>query len=69
MAKVGRFQFSGFTAWLAWLFTHLLFLIGFRNKLSVLISWIYSYLTFRRGARVIYGFPNHTRPPPTAANR
>jgi NADH dehydrogenase len=57
VAKIGKLQFSGFTAWLAWLFIHLVFLVGFRNKLSVLISWTYSYLTFRRGARVIYGFP------------
>ncbi|HLP01906.1 MAG TPA: NAD(P)/FAD-dependent oxidoreductase [Opitutaceae bacterium] len=57
VAKIGKLQFSGFSAWLAWLFIHLVFLVGFRNKLSVLLSWTYSYLTFRRGARVIYGFP------------
>ena len=56
VAKIGKFEFSGFLAWQAWLFIHLIFLIGFRNKLSVLISWSYSYLTFKRGARVIYGF-------------
>jgi NADH dehydrogenase len=44
------------------LFIHLLFLIGFRNKLSVLLSWTHSYWTFKRGARVIYGLP-----PPAAA--
>lgn len=57
VAKVGKFEFSGFFAWMSWLFVHLLFLIGFRNKLSVLISWTYSYWTFKRGARVIYGVP------------
>jgi len=57
IAKVGKLEFSGFLAWQAWLFIHLIFLVGFRNKLSVLISWAYSYLTFKRGARVIYGFP------------
>ena len=57
VAKIGKLQFSGPAAWLAWLFIHLVFLVGFRNKLSVLLSWTYSYLTFRRGARVIYGFP------------
>jgi NADH dehydrogenase len=57
IAKVGKFEFSGFLAWQAWLFIHLIFLVGFRNKLSVLLSWAYSYLTFKRGARVIYGFP------------
>jgi len=57
VAKIGKLEFSGFLAWQAWLFIHLVFLIGFRNKISVLISWTYSYLTFKRGARVIYGFP------------
>jgi len=55
IAKIRGLEFSGFLAWLAWLFIHLLFLIGFRNKLSVLLSWTYSYWTFKRGARVIYG--------------
>jgi NADH dehydrogenase len=57
VAKIGKLKFSGFLAWQAWLFIHLIFLVGFRNKLSVLLSWTYSYLTFKRGARVIYGFP------------
>jgi NADH:ubiquinone reductase (H+-translocating) len=62
VAKIGRLEFSGLLAWLAWLFIHLIFLIGFRNKLSVLLSWTYSYLTFKRGARVIYGFPPRDGP-------
>jgi len=62
VAKIGKLEFSGFSAWLAWLFIHLVFLIGFRNKISVLISWSYSYFTFKRGARVIYGFPPPTEP-------
>jgi NADH:ubiquinone reductase (H+-translocating) len=53
VAKVGKFEFSGWLAWLAWLFVHLLFLVGFRNKVSVLFQWFYSYLTYKRGARVI----------------
>ncbi|MBE2212229.1 MAG: NAD(P)/FAD-dependent oxidoreductase, partial [Opitutaceae bacterium] len=57
IAKVRSLEFSGFPAWIAWLLIHLLFLIGFRNKLSVLLSWTYSYWTFKRGARVIYGIP------------
>lgn len=61
VAKIGKVEFSGYFAWLTWLFVHLLFLIGFRNKLSVLFSWIYSYLTFKRGARVIYGAPIEDR--------
>jgi len=63
VAEIARFKFSGFPAWLAWLSVHLLFLIGFPNKLSVLIQWTYSYLTYRRGARVISGVagpPSHS---------
>jgi NADH dehydrogenase len=55
VAMIGRFHFSGFPAWLAWLGVHLIFLVGFRNKISVLIQWTYSYLTYKRGARVITG--------------
>ena len=55
VAEIGRFKFSGFPAWIAWLGVHLLFLIGFRNKLSVLLQWTYSDFTYRRGARVISG--------------
>ena len=55
VAKVGRFEFSGFPAWLAWLGVHLIFLIGFRNKLAVMLQWVWSWLTFKRGARLITG--------------
>ncbi len=55
VAQVGRFHFSGFPAWIAWLGVHLLFLVSFRSKLSVLIQWTYSYFTYKRGARVITG--------------
>ncbi len=73
MATIGRsravattagLQFTGMLAWLMWLFVHLLFLIGFRNKLSVLLSWTYSYLTYKRGARVIYGLEPKRNDPP-----
>ncbi|HEY1586801.1 MAG TPA: hypothetical protein VGH63_14005, partial [Polyangia bacterium] len=53
----GRIRLSGFLAWLAWLFIHVLFLIGFRNRVLVLIEWAWQYLTFRRGARLITGPP------------
>lgn len=46
--------FRGTIAWLAWLFIHLLFLIGFRNRIAVLLNWAYSYMTFRRSSRLIY---------------
>jgi len=55
VAMVGPVQFSGYPAWLAWLGIHLVFLIGFRNKFSVLTQWLYSYLTYKRGARIITG--------------
>ncbi len=53
VAKIGPLEFSGLFAWLAWLFVHLLFLIGFRNKAAVLLQWTYSYFTYKRGARII----------------
>ena len=55
MADLGRLEFSGFAAWLAWVFVHIFFLIGFRNRLLVMIEWAISYLTYARGARIITG--------------
>ncbi len=57
VAWIGTLKFSGPLAWLAWLFVHLLFLIGFRNKLAVLLQWGYSYVAYKRGARIITGLP------------
>jgi NADH dehydrogenase len=58
VAQFGKTHLTGFAAWAAWLLVHLVFLIGFRNRLSVLISWAYSYLTYRLGARIITGAPD-----------
>ena len=55
VAEFGRIHISGFIAWLAWLFVHILFLIGFRNRLLVFIQWAWSYVTYERGARLITG--------------
>jgi NADH dehydrogenase len=55
VADAGFMRFSGFPAWLAWLFVHLIFLVGFRNKLLVVMNWAYAYLTYGRGARLITG--------------
>jgi NADH dehydrogenase len=55
VAEVGRLRLSGVVAWLAWLFVHLWYLIDFRNRLSVLSDWVWSYVTFRHGARLITG--------------
>ena len=58
VADFGKLQLSGFFAWMAWLFIHILFLIGFRNRLTVMIQWAWSYITYERGARLITGDNN-----------
>ncbi|HEY2595074.1 MAG TPA: NAD(P)/FAD-dependent oxidoreductase, partial [Chloroflexota bacterium] len=55
VAEIRGLHLSGFLAWLAWLFVHLLYLIGFENRLLVLVQWAASYLSYRRGARLITG--------------
>src|SRR6202521_478862 len=55
VAEFGKLHISGFIAWLAWLVVHILFLIGFRNRLLVFIEWAWSYVTYERGARLITG--------------
>ncbi len=65
VAQFGKFELSGYFAWLAWLFVHIFFLIGFRNRLLVMIQWAWSYLTYERGARLITGsdeLPGWTQP-------
>ncbi len=49
----GKIQFSGFIAWLAWCFVHILYLIGFRNRVVVIMQWLFSYFSSQRGARLI----------------
>jgi NADH dehydrogenase len=58
VAQFGKIHISGFLAWLAWLFIHILFLIGFQNRALVLIQWAWSYFTYERGARLITGSTN-----------
>lgn len=53
VANIGRFRFGGITAWLMWLFIHLLLLINFESRLVVLIRWAFSYFTHSRGSRVL----------------
>lgn len=53
VAWMGKLRISGLFAWLAWLGIHLMFLVHFRNKLTVFIKWCFSYFTFGRGARII----------------
>jgi NADH dehydrogenase len=53
IADLGLIKLSGFIAWVAWLVVHIFYLIGFRNRLLVMIQWAWSYLTYQRGARLI----------------
>ena len=73
MATIGRnkavadlkfFHLSGLPAWLTWLFVHIIFLVGFRNRLLVLLQWAWAYLSFDKGARLITrNFQAEQRPP------
>ena len=56
---------TGFFAWVGWLIVHVLNLVGLRNRLQVLLSWLYNYLTYDRGPRLI--FPPRGRPEPSAS--
>ena len=53
IADFGRVRFSGRIAWLLWLFVHIMYLVGFRNRISVFIEWAYSFITYQRGVRLI----------------
>ena len=73
MATIGRnkavadlklIHLSGIPAWLAWLFVHIIFLVGFRNRLAVLFQWAWAYFSFNEGARLITrNFQSEQRPP------
>jgi NADH dehydrogenase len=56
----GGVTFGGFVAWLLWIFIHILYLAGFRNRASVLIEWAYAYFTYQRGARLLTDADAHT---------
>ena len=58
VAQFGKLHVSGFIAWLSWLFVHIFFLIGFRNRIIVFIQWAWSYFTYDRGVRLITGDTN-----------
>jgi NADH dehydrogenase len=55
VAQFGKLHISGYFAWLSWLFIHIFFLIGFRNRILVMIQWAWSYFTYDRSARLITG--------------
>jgi len=69
VAQIGRLRFSGLVAWLLWCVVHIFFLIGFRNRVRVMSEWMWYYLTFKPGARVIYTLPQPSREeqPPSQA--
>ncbi len=53
ITRIGKFAFSGFVAWILWLYIHLSYLVGFQNRLTVLINWAWDYLFFERSVRLI----------------
>jgi NADH dehydrogenase len=55
VVQMGPIRLSGFIAWLLWCFAHIYFLIGFRNRLAVVMNWAWNYFTFQRGTRLITG--------------
>jgi NADH:ubiquinone reductase (H+-translocating) len=57
VAKLGRLHFTGFAAWWLWLMVHVLALVGYRSRISVLIEWAFAYFTWQRGSRVILEVP------------
>ena len=61
IAQAAGLKFKGFIAWLMWLFLHIFFLIGFRNRLAVMTDWFWAYLTRERSARLITGDADEIR--------
>jgi NADH dehydrogenase len=57
IAQIGSLQVSGFPAWLMWCFVHILFLIGFHNRVRVMAEWVWYYITFKPGGRLMYWRP------------
>jgi NADH dehydrogenase len=55
VAQTGKLRLSGLLAWFAWLFVHIWYLIDFRNRVAVMLDWAYSYIAYKRGARIISG--------------
>ena len=54
VAAFGSLKLTGFIAWVLWLLVHLFFLVGFRNRIAVLLQWIYAYINFKHGARIVF---------------
>ena len=56
IADFGFVRVTGYLAWMLWLFIHILYLVGFRNRVSVLVQWAYAYFTYQRGMRLITNY-------------
>jgi NADH dehydrogenase len=69
VVQMGRFRVTGFVAWLIWSTAHIYFLIGFRNRLAVVLNWGWNYITFERGARLITGLTGSRMSPMDAVSR
>jgi NADH dehydrogenase len=71
VAQLGRWKFSGFFAWLLWVFIHIMYLASFRNRIIVLIQWTWAFITWNRPSRIILErparWPPADGPPPPAA--
>ncbi len=69
VAEIGKVRLTGFIAWVAWCVAHIWFLIGFRNRFVVALNWVWNYLTFQRGTRLIVGSdePLEAAEPPRSA--
>lgn len=63
VAAFGKLHVSGYFTWFLWLFVHLMYLVGFRNRASVLVQWFYAYVTYQRGVRLISTFDHNSRQP------
>lgn len=69
IAQIGKLKIAGFFAWLIWLFVHIMYLIGFRNRVLVLVQWASAYFTYQRGVRLIVEEPESEATPVTSASK
>lgn len=69
IADFGFLRVTGYVAWVLWLFIHILYLVGFRNRLSVLLQWAYAYFTYERGMRLITNYARQWEGTPVVGGR
>ena len=62
IVESGRFRMTGLSAWITWLFIHIAFLVGFRNRVAVMSQWVWAYVTNKRGSRVVFSHPKEQGP-------